>query len=269
LASIVKYPCESTGKNPKQSFIKKYGFFQTEKSLVKRLMKELHIPEISESPLVFNRHPFVYLTEAADDIAYHFIDMEDAHRLKILPYLEVEEAFMNVICMVSRNERDRVVRTLKDIKDVNEKVSYLRAKVIYGLIMKSVEVFEGYLKDFESGKNPESIMDQIEREVPSLKEIKKISVEKIYRHPTVITIELSGYQILNKLLALYIPAVLKKVPNAKEKKAIRLIPRQFYISEKQTHYENVRSVLDFISGMTDLYAVEFYKETMGISVPVI
>src|SRR5215204_2769365 len=107
IASILKYPCESTAVDKEIRHRKKYGFFQSEKSIVVDIMHELQMIEESKEPVVFKRHPFVYLVEAADDICYSIVDMEDAHRLKILAKKEVEEAFMNVIKELGSESADR------------------------------------------------------------------------------------------------------------------------------------------------------------------
>ncbi|MEN9332569.1 MAG: dNTP triphosphohydrolase [Bacteroidota bacterium] len=84
LATILKYPCESLGSDKKKVHLKKYGFFQTEKELFLKIVKEFGLVQESENPLQYCRHPFVYLLEAADDIAYRIIDFEDAARLGII-----------------------------------------------------------------------------------------------------------------------------------------------------------------------------------------
>src|SRR6476619_6877673 len=84
IASILKYPCESIAVNKQFRHRKKYGFFQSEKDTMLDLFTEMKMPVESGYPLIAKRHPFVYLVEAADDICYNIIDMEDAQRLHIL-----------------------------------------------------------------------------------------------------------------------------------------------------------------------------------------
>ena len=87
LASLVKYPCSSTeGFNKKTGLIatKKSGFFDSEIDTYKQIAEQLQIPAKEGFVNVYARHPFVYLTEAADDICYRVIDLEDAHRLPMI-----------------------------------------------------------------------------------------------------------------------------------------------------------------------------------------
>ena len=100
----------------------------------------------------------------------------------------------------------------------------------------------------------------------ALEEINKVTVKKIYNHETVVKIELAGYEVMNALLQSFIPAVLKEDPSHREKKILKLLPQQFR-GENETPYEKALSVLDFISGMTDSYAMELYKNLRGISLP--
>jgi dGTPase len=84
IASLLKYPCEAMAVNATWRHRKKYGFFQSEKDTMLDIMQELGMMEESREPLIYKRHPFVYLVEAADDICYSIVDMEDAQRLGIL-----------------------------------------------------------------------------------------------------------------------------------------------------------------------------------------
>src|SRR5579871_4628985 len=105
LASLVKYPCSSAeGFNKKSGLIatKKSGFFASEKDIYDKIASQLNIPKIAGYEQVYARHPFVYLTEAADDICYRVIDLEDAHRLHIISL----ETFMDMFLPFFDNEKD-------------------------------------------------------------------------------------------------------------------------------------------------------------------
>ena len=80
LASIVKYPYASTEAGKKG----KFGFFQSEEESYLRIAAELGIERNPEDPNKFARYPLVYLVEAADDICYQIMDIEDACKLHIL-----------------------------------------------------------------------------------------------------------------------------------------------------------------------------------------
>ena len=80
LASIVKYPYSSElsgGKN-------KFGFFASEENDYRAIADALGIFKKKNMPLHYARHPLVYLVEAADDICYQVMDIEDAHKLRLV-----------------------------------------------------------------------------------------------------------------------------------------------------------------------------------------
>ncbi|HSU51381.1 MAG TPA: dNTP triphosphohydrolase, partial [Segetibacter sp.] len=128
IASIIKYPCEASGINKNFKHRKKYGFFQSEREAVGAIADQLGLRREAGETIVYQRHPFVYLVEAADDICYSIIDMEDAHRLGILTHDLVKDSFFHVIdCLdANPNARLKTVDTYNKIEDLNEKISYLR-----------------------------------------------------------------------------------------------------------------------------------------------
>lgn len=268
LASILKYPCESIAKTRSKKHRKKYGFFQAEKEIFHAIVADTNMYQEEEEPLSYFRHPFVYLVEAADDICYRIIDMEDAHRLKIITRSEVEEAFLKVISEANRPENDleKIKDTLNKLGDDNESVAYLRAKAINTLVMESADVFKENAEIIKGGTYSSTLMDDVERKCQSLKEIQDISVRKIYDHHSVIKVELAGYKVMSGLLELFVPGILNSNASQIEKKSLVLLPEQFKTDSEESPYNKVMGVIDFVSGMTDDYAIEMYRNIMGIEI---
>ena len=268
IASILKYPCESVAVNKAFRHRKKYGFFQTEKETALNIMRELQMIEESKEPLIFKRHPFVYLVEAADDICYSIVDMEDAQRLGILRKSEVEDSFMQVIRSLSSGDVGKTYSYYKDIEDTNEAIAFLRARIINLFVNKSTDVFLSNREVILDGNFDDTLIDHIEKAYGALQPIQEISVKKIYEHDTVIQIEIAGYNVMSELLGLFVPALLKELPSHKEQKVLKLFPYQFTEFESRTsRYEKVMNALDFLSGMTDEYATEMYRRLKGIAIP--
>ncbi len=261
LASIAKYPCASVAGHDKSNiFTKKYGFFQSEQSGFEKIAAEMDLIKVQDSPLVYKRHPLVYLVEAADDICYNIIDLEDAHRLKILSYKEVE----SLLLPLCRDER--MPARLAEIDDDDAKITLMRAKSISTLISLCSEVFFSQQEAILNGDFNQSIMDAIEEPFLSvMKQIEKVSVKKIYNYSSVVQIEVAGYKVMGGLLEEFIPAYLINESKYHEK-LVELIPRQF-LTDKPDAYSKIQSVLDFVSGMTDIYAVELFRKIKGISFP--
>ena len=259
LAAIVKYPCASSvGHQKKWIHQKKYGFFQSEQETYIKIARDLGIHCQMDEPPVYQRHPLVYLVEAADDICYNIIDLEDAHRLKILSYQEVEGLLMD-LCMESGLEN-----RLESMEDADAKISLLRAKAINRLTVECALAFKMYESEILAGNFNQSLIKAIPEPYRSaMKRIEEVSIDRIYNDPAVVQIEVAGFQVMGGLLEEFIPAILDPRSNY-HKKVVQLIPRQFFTEKKDT-YSKIQTVLDFVSGMTDLYAVELYRKIKGIS----
>ena len=203
LASIVKYPYPSILAGKKS----KFGFFVTEVDDYLKIAQELGIKRLSaegEAPR-YARHPLVFLVEAADDICYQMMDIEDAYKLKLLTPRETMELYH---LFLSEKQKERVKDVFELVHDENEQIAYLRATIIGNLIKECTRVFM---------ENEESILEGtfegalIKHIAPPLNEAyrqcSKVAVEKIYRSRDVLDIELAGFHVISTLLGLMIDAV--------------------------------------------------------------
>ena len=267
LASIAKYPCEAIAKKKGHVNRKKFGFFQSEKQTFLNIANATKMMVESEEPSIFKRHPFVWLVEAADDICYNIIDMEDAHRLGIISTADCENLFMDLIKSVNEKDAKRSAEKLLLFSNKNERISYLRAKVINALINKSTELYQLHFSEILDGTLNKALLDIFKSESESFQEVERFSIEKIYGHRSVVEIENAGYNVMYELLNHFIPPIIKEKSERKgfEKKALQLIPSQF-IYEDGTVYEKVLGVLDFVSGMTDNFATDLYRKIKGIDI---
>ena len=261
LAAIAKYPCASPGGHNKQNiYTKKYGFFQSEQIGFEKIATEMELIKVQDDPLIYKRHPLVYLVEAADDICYNIIDLEDAHRLKILSYQEVEDLLLT-LC----NDK-KLPSRLAEMEDDDAKITLMRAKSISTLIGQCSTAFYNRQQDILNGEFNQSLMDVIDEPfLATMKEIERISIKKIYNYSSVVQIEVAGYKVMGGLLEEFIPAYLQN-ESKYHKKLVELIPKQFLTKDDDV-YSKIQSVLDFVSGMTDIYAVELFRKIKGISFP--
>ena len=269
LASILKYPCSSIAIDKTFKHRKKYGFFLTEEETFLKIAAGLNMHRDDDEKIVYKRHPFVYLVEAADDICYRIIDMEDAHRLGILTKERTSHAMLNVLSDLTAHaqELEKVKRTFASIKDNNDSIAYLRAKTINALTQRSAETFIQNKELILNGNYNNTLIDEIEESAPSLQDVMTLSINEIYQHHSVVEIEITGFHVMSHLLSLFVPAVLRKKKIGTDKMALKLVPFQFKEYEIQERpYLKVMSIVDFISGMTDSYATEFYRKTTGIDI---
>ncbi|WP_370897928.1 deoxyguanosinetriphosphate triphosphohydrolase [Chryseobacterium gossypii] len=266
LASIAKYPCEAIAKKKGVIHRKKFGFFQNEKEIFMKIAEQTHFLSESDEPCIFKRHPFVWLVEAADDICYNIIDMEDAHRLGIVSTADCQNLFFELV-KSETDDVNRVKRKLDSISNDNEKISYLRAKVINALINKSIEIYRQNFNAILEGNLDKALLDIYKSENKTLQDIESFSIEKIYNHKAVVEIENAGYNVMYELLDHFIPSILKQKDERKsyDKMALKLLPKQF-VYEEGTDYQKVLGVIDFVSGMTDNYATDLYRKIKGIDI---
>jgi dGTPase len=208
----------------------------------------------------------VYLVEAADDISYQIMDLEDAHKLGILSTNETSDlltAFFDKEKQASFwKKKEQIYR---EVTDKNEQVAFLRASVINHLVNTAAQIFLENERTILHGEFSGSLVDYLSgTEKQAMKACKEVAWKKIYNHRSVIEIEITGYNVINTLLEEFTQAMFHNSDDY-SKKLLSLMPVQ-YREENQCDYEKIRSVLDFISGMTDLYALDLYKLIKGIGI---
>lgn len=260
IAALIKYPFSSEQITKKG----KYGFFESEKQTFKKIAHTLGLKCIDKEKEIYARHPLVYLVEAADDISYLIMDIEDAQKLKILSPQEAQELFLNFF----HREKDKVFFEKKEqifqqVKDTNEQIAFLRASVINLLVQQVATVFMQNQPTILEGKFAGSLVNYLEeKNKTALEKCAQIAFEKIYLHPSVVKIEITGNNVINSLLDEFCQAIF--TPNNQySKKILSLLPLQ-YRGEYKNNDEKLRAIVDFISGMTDLFAVDLYKLIKGI-----
>ncbi len=259
LASIVKYPYSSLHAGEKG----KFGFFSSEEEIFRRVATQLGMPETDSGK--FARHPLVYVTEAADDICYQIMDLEDAHKLKIIGLQEVVELLLGFF---GSTDKERMQRMMNHLDDPNEKIAYLRSNAIGAMVVDCADVFSKNEETILAGEFRGTLVDNMN---PRLKDAyAKCSAtarNKIYCAPEVVDIELAGNRIITYLLDTLMDAVMNPDKNY-SRLLLNIIPGQ-YDTSASTLYERIQSVLDHISGMTDVYALDLFRKLNGHSLPAV
>lgn len=261
LASIVKYPFDSTlaTKN-------KFGFFTTEIDDYKRIADELQIKRIdTESGIKYTRHPLVYIVEAADDICYEVMDIEDAHKLKILSTAEVIDLFLGFF------DGDRLAsmkRNMERVTDPNEKIAYLRSCVIGALVIKTAEAFVKNEEAILDGSFTGSLIDNIpELEHSGYRRCAELSYRRLYNSSEVVDIEIAGNRIITFLLEKLIHAVIFPELNY-SRLLLSRVPEQYEVHSENL-FHRIQAVVDHVSAMTDVYALDLYRKLNGLKLPAV
>ena len=261
LASIVKYPYASTLSTKKG----KSGFFKSESEDFSRVASDLGLLPDGESGLRYCRHPLVYLVEAADDICYQIMDIEDAHKLKLLTTEQTKELLLQFF---EEEKLPHIEEVLKIADDSNEQIAYLRSRVIGRLIDECSQLFVDNEEKLLSGTFEGCLIEHI-TSTPrdAYAHCSKVAFAKIYKSNDVLDIELAGNRIITELLDKLIDAVLYP-EKAYSQLILNKVPQQ-YETRAQTTYGKLQAAIDYISGMTDVYALDLYRKINGMSLPAV
>ena len=265
LASIVKYPHSSLAAGKKG----KFGFFCFEEHYYHRIADELGIRRLSADgePLRYARHPLVYLVEAADDICYEIMDIEDAHKLRILSF---DETMSLLLGFFDNCQREKILKRIVDegITDNNEKVVYLRACAIGKLECECARAFVEHESEILDGTLKGCLIDYITPSVrDAYRHCSELSVQRIYNSKPVLDVELSGYKIMETLMDALIEAAVS--PEKFHSEQLRKRFSNQYDINSPDFETRVMAVIDFISGMTDVFALDIYQKIQGISLPIV
>jgi len=267
LASIVKYPWPAIRCTKKP----KFGFFQQEQEAYERIAEELGLKTAGQedSPTGESwrglRHPLVYLVEAADDICYEIMDIEDAHKLRLLTTQETQALLLNFI---PAERHQRVHEIFAHVTDVNEQVVYLRSSAIGTLERECVRTFVEHEREILDGSFTGSLIDHISPDVANAyRRCQDVSLQKIYRSKDVLDIELAGYRIISQLIDLFTTAAMH--PEREYSKLLLARVSSQYEVDAPSPYARIMAVLDYLSGMTDVFALDLYRKINGESLPMI
>ncbi|MBR5102805.1 MAG: deoxyguanosinetriphosphate triphosphohydrolase [Muribaculaceae bacterium] len=259
LASIVKYPHSSSLAGEKG----KFGFFTTEKEQYERIAHELGILKLAEDS--YCRHPLTYLVEAADDICYQIMDIEDGHKLKII---STNETIDLLLAFFDEEKKKHMIEVMQQVDDPNEKIGYMRSCIVGLLVQECAQTFVNHEDEILQGRFQGSLIDHIsERAAQGYQQCSELASRKLYRAGYVVDVDLAGNRIINLLLDKLINAVMYPDRNY-SRLLLNKFPQQYDVNAP-TLFEKVQAVLDHISAMTDIYALNLYRQLDGIALPTV
>lgn len=259
LASIVKYPYSSAHAGAKG----KFGFFTSERDSYARIAEHLGLLQLDTDR--YARHPLVYIVEVADDICYQVMDIEDAHKLKILSTREAIELLVGFFDFL---RQEHITNVMSKIGDKNEKIAYLRSCVIGELVKEAAATFLANEQAMLDGKFDGCIIDHIgEQARHGYEACTRVAYSKIYCASNVVDIELAGNRIITFLMEKLIEAV--RFPDRNYSRLLlNKFPEQYEVNAP-TLFGKIQAVIDHVSGMTDVYALDLYRKLHGMSLPAV
>ena len=271
LGAFMKYPWQASHSNIidcDNSYsvdkVQKFGSFVSEAHQLEELATCLQLPR-SQLHDGFARHPLAYLLEAADDICYALIDLEDGIQLNMLNFNEVAEIFYQLI-----GERPAAI-TLPAKLSVSQQLASLRARAMMRLVNTVTDAFVDNSEAMLAGELTGSLFAHCDAEVQSgITQAKLLARERIFNHPSKVRMELMANQCLQRLLDAFMPLAWTVSNHAsmpfEQQRLLSLL--QPHLSEQQRQlsdniYHNILIILDFITGMNDHEAYRLAQELQG------
>lgn len=262
LGAFTKYPCASgfSPRDAKRKSQRKFGFFDSERSLFTDIAASLELRATGESG--WSRHPLAFLVEAADDICYSIIDLEDGCNLGLISFEETVELLAPILGKTLDRQKLGREGSLKT------KLGTLRAMAIGELIDACTSVFLDNEPGILSGDFDSALTD-LGPHREALKVISKQSVEKIYRARQVVEIEAAGHEVLPGLLDEFLTAgagIKSGTPSRKYQNLALLLPFEIRqgVLQSTDRYGVYRQIIDFVSGLTDKHALNLYRKIKGM-----
>ena len=271
LAAFTKYPRESWlgGSRYDGVSAKKQGFTAADRASFETVADTVGLIERDNHHAMWCRHPLAFLVEAADDISYRVIDIEDGYRLGHFTYQEVLGLFWPLVADPQRQQP-----RLERIRDLKDRVEFLRAKVINEAIREVVDCFMDNEPAILDGQFDAPLLESLPMST-ALDALVDNAAQRIYCAPEVVSIQAAGFQVVSDLLERFsqvVDDVAERGAGAspRSRMLIRLVPEQFIGPGNvpvDDPYLRLLLLTDFVSGMTDSYAVSLYKKVTGISLP--
>lgn len=281
--------------------LSKYGFFQSEKDIFRELANELGLilrPEMLGGDLAYSRHPLAFLMEASDDIAYGIIDFEDGCRLKLIDFHKfygiikvrnkkgkmeqkaIESTPIDLLIEIAK--MDTSYDETKDVHSIEfkEALAYLRSKVINVLTHECYGIYLTHYEEIMAGTFSKSLIDNIidPRIKNGIDKMNFLVRKYVYNYPPVLQSEASGFEVMSYLIRAFamtsnICITCGEEPDEQAVKLRSLLPEEYspHEEEQSTNltpaevYKRLLQVLDYVSGMTDNYAMSLYRKITGIS----
>jgi dGTPase len=263
LASFVKYPWSSVDPRAAGG---KFGFYLTEADIAAQVFAATGLADADGR---FRRHPFAWLTEAADDICYTIADFEDAQEMDIVAMREFEW-FMRQFLGESQARYEALTSDL-------ERVGYLRGNAIGRLIDDAAALFATEAPALVEGRiDPPPLLDRLAgSDAPyaaALKGIQQFNRRHVYSDRRKVEVEIAAYDMLGGLLGHFVPATIRQwkarqriaALSYKDSQVLGLIG-EYAPPEGASLAEHIRCGIDFVGGMTDRYALLLFRRLKGIT----
>ncbi|MGP1679096.1 MAG: dGTP triphosphohydrolase [Burkholderiales bacterium] len=256
LAAVAKYPraAHLAFAAPAGISTKKHNFFHADRERFEAVAQASGLIRRRAHAYCWCRHPLAFLVEAADDISYCVIDVEDAFRAGEVSYAEIEPLYRGIVSDAAAWTKAGAISTGE------KRVEYLRARTIDALVAEAAEAFAAREQAMLEGSFDQELISEIPH-AQALQAFRALARDRVYHSAVVLNLQSPGAAILGELLDAFVGAVEAGAsgafpPGARE--ILDFLPEQFLCADGRPAaelYARVLAITDFVSGMTDSYAV--------------
>lgn len=282
LAAAIKYPVGAANRDKKNPIAKKYGYFESEHSLVKALRKETGLGE-------GQRHPLTWIMEACDDIAYSVLDVDDAMKKGVI---SPDDVLASLRSERTTSEHAVVVKAQTKFEEVEAagrrpelardiKIGYLRAYFIETLIEHASDGFVGAGGAITAFSHRTPLMD----DSALCEKLKSLARQHAFGNPGVLRMEARGAEAIDGLMTAFWHAIHGRSPEefddilarrsgSKNKYVFALISQNYLEDASRAakasgiaasvRYRELRLLTDMLSGMTDTFTIKLWEELKGM-----
>ena len=254
IAALLKYPWTTRHPNGR----KKFNIYQTELPFIRRVAEELGLVELGSDH--WARHPLSYLMEAADDICYALLDLEDAVDLELLSDTEVESVLSGLT----------FVEPTWHAQSSRQRCAMLRGIAIGRAIDDVAQTFMKHQSDLLNGEfKGKDLLALCSPEVQdTLENAKELAKTRIFRHQSKLMTEIASFPCLGSILDFLVPAAHQLLTEGhsgvRQSLALELLKNEHPIGREDSLYHAYMKILDFVGGMTDNAAAKMARELSGI-----
>jgi len=254
LGTFAKYPQSSLHAGRSEHIArKKFNFFASEEVIFRSVAEAVGLIPWGDGA-AWHRHPLAYLVEAADDICYIVMDAEDGYLTERFSFSEVCD-LLEPLAKLSRHDCTG---------SHDERVNRLRARAISRLVVQVAEVFLAVEPQLLAGTVDRPLLERVD-DAPALSQIEELSVQRCYNDHDVIQVLLAGYRVIGELLDIVVPVILETETGRYARHIMDFLPVE--VAQASGPYERLLTITDFISGMTDDYAITTFRRLTGIELP--
>jgi len=270
MSAACKYIAASHQINEEQRELKKPGFFASESNLIERIRQETETGTA--------RHPLCYLIEAADDICYLTVDLEDATKKGVIRWNEIKELVRNAngatIIDRAKNYLDQnpgLASSAHSSESDNLHAQAFRTFAIGSLVVAAIDSFKSNYEQIITGEFHDELMSTGTASglASALAEFAK---KRVYCCEDNLRLEVMGRKVIWDLMDLFWEAAKNAddsgVRGGFAEKLYNLMSSNYRGVFEQAcgkdslplRYHQLQLVTDYVCGMTDTFACSLHRQ---------